>query len=114
MEKQYILPPSTPAPTIQRTGGIILCMTGWIVFLAAFAKFIGVTVLNRQSELGLSLDQLKDGMRLCGIGLALGCLGTPLWVLAEIKLRRRAKEESRQPGYIPPNAELASTPTSSS
>ena len=46
-------------------------------------------VRNREGELGLGLDATIQGAQACLASLGLGAIGVPLWVFAELRLRRK-------------------------
>jgi hypothetical protein len=79
------------ALTLQRCAGIALSMMAWLVMLAGLAHLCVAALRNREGELGLGLDATIHGAEACLASLAIGAVGVPLWVLAELRLRRRER-----------------------
>ena len=75
--------------TLQRCAGIALSMLAWIVMLAGLAHLVVAAVRNREGELGLGLDATIQGAQVCLLSLGIGAVGVTLWVLAELRLRRK-------------------------
>lgn len=77
--------------TLQRCAGIALSMTAWVVMLVGLAHLCVAALRNREGELGLGLDATIHGAQACLASLGLGAVGVPLWVFAELRLRRSAR-----------------------